>query len=185
MTEKKISESRVAKYHTHSLDKAIVGVAKALESYSLLPQNLKRMRQAKGMTQEDLAKKIGTTYHTIHRYEAGYCDPSEARLEKLANALGCPVEYFFLQDTTWDNQQLTLRADAQENTLCEKCMHLYGGSICDGKKPIPGWAAKKKVTKYKNSNAIVSYKVLSCPLFEQGRVHPLANDKYLKTANHY
>jgi DNA-binding XRE family transcriptional regulator len=161
MTEKKI------------LDKIIANVTEAIESYSLLPVNLKRLRLAKGMTQEELGKKVGISYEVIHLYETGYYDPPEVYLNKLAAVLGCSVEYFFLQDTAWEDRY----------TLCHCCKNLYGGSICDGNRPFPGSVTEKKVTKHEGKD-IVSYKVLSCPLFERGRLSR-ANEKYLKTANHY
>lgn len=37
----------------------------------MLPNKLKEMRKAKGLTLEDLASKLGTSRQTIHRYENG------------------------------------------------------------------------------------------------------------------
>ncbi|MBP3401688.1 MAG: helix-turn-helix domain-containing protein [Clostridia bacterium] len=37
----------------------------------MLPNKLKEMRKAKGLTLEDLAEKLGTSRQTIHRYENG------------------------------------------------------------------------------------------------------------------
>lgn len=45
-------------------------------------------RLKKGMTQEELAKKVGTKQSAIARLESGSINPTLAFLEKLVSALG-------------------------------------------------------------------------------------------------
>ena len=52
---------------------------------------LKEARQAKGFTQEQLAKASGVHRVTIARIESGKCFPNMDTLEKLASALGVTV----------------------------------------------------------------------------------------------
>lgn len=52
-------------------------------------------RMRKGVTQEDLAKKIGTKQSVISRLESGRANPSVAFLKKLAQALNSRLEIRF------------------------------------------------------------------------------------------
>lgn len=52
-------------------------------------------RMKKGVTQEDLAKKIGTKQSVISRLESGRANPSVAFLKKLAQALNSHLEIRF------------------------------------------------------------------------------------------
>ena len=53
---------------------------------------LKILRVRKGMTQADLAEKVGVSQNTISLYEAGNRFPRNSVLEKLAAALECEVK---------------------------------------------------------------------------------------------
>jgi transcriptional regulator with XRE-family HTH domain len=48
---------------------------------------VRKLRQARGMTQGQLAEKTGVTREYIARLEAGRYDPSLSTIEKLAKAL--------------------------------------------------------------------------------------------------
>lgn len=52
---------------------------------------IKAMRCARGMTQADLATRLGTTAATISRYESGQREPTLPVAAKLAEALGCTI----------------------------------------------------------------------------------------------
>lgn len=54
-----------------------------------------RARIEKGLTQEELAKKIGTKQSVISRLESGRANPSVAFLKKLAQALNSSLEIKF------------------------------------------------------------------------------------------
>lgn len=56
---------------------------------------IKHLRQTKGLTQKQLADKIGTTWEMVSRYETGKSS-SLNRISLIADALGTPV-YKFLQ----------------------------------------------------------------------------------------
>lgn len=55
-----------------------------------------RARIEKGLTQEDLAKRIGTKQSVISRLESGRANPSVAFLKKLAQALNTYLEIKFI-----------------------------------------------------------------------------------------
>mgnify|MGYP001623071400 FL=1 len=54
--------------------------------------NLKIMRIRKGMTQIELARKVGKASNMIYFYESGHAAPRTETLKKLADALGCEIK---------------------------------------------------------------------------------------------
>ena len=57
------------------------------------PQGIKECRKIKGMTQQEVAKKMYCTQTDVSRWETGSVKPSRATLEKLAEVLECPIEW--------------------------------------------------------------------------------------------
>lgn len=58
----------------------------------------KRIRQRRwmvGMTQQQLAEKVGIKFQQIQKYETGMNRVSASRLWEIASALGVPVSFFF------------------------------------------------------------------------------------------
>ena len=55
-----------------------------------------RARIEKGLTQEELAQKVGTKQSVISRFESGRANPSVAYLKKLAQALNSHLEIKFI-----------------------------------------------------------------------------------------
>jgi transcriptional regulator with XRE-family HTH domain len=64
----------------------------ALELEYKLAANLIRLRLAKGLTQEDLAKMLNTKQESIARLENGGSLPSLSTMKKLAEALDAELE---------------------------------------------------------------------------------------------
>ena len=56
---------------------------------------LREARKAKGLTQTELAKQIGTTQAMLGRYEANQVEPSIGRALAIARVLDRPVEELF------------------------------------------------------------------------------------------
>jgi transcriptional regulator with XRE-family HTH domain len=56
-----------------------------------LGMTLKRFREAKGLSQEALARKARITREYVNKLEAGRYDPTVGVLKRLAKALGVPV----------------------------------------------------------------------------------------------
>ncbi len=52
---------------------------------------LKKLRESRGFTQEELAKKVGISRAYLARLEMGRHDPHLSRLRKLAKALKVKV----------------------------------------------------------------------------------------------
>lgn len=57
-----------------------------------LGQNLKRIREEKGMTQGDICRATGFDRGYISRVENGEKNPTLLNLEKIAKALGVKLE---------------------------------------------------------------------------------------------
>ena len=62
-------------------------------------QHLHSIRKAQGMSQDELAHKVGVKQATISRIEKGVNNPSLAVAKRIAEALGVsPVELFGLPE---------------------------------------------------------------------------------------
>ena len=55
-------------------------------------EKLKQARQAAGLTQAQLAERIGCLQKDISRWEAGIHEPGALTLKKMATALGCSMD---------------------------------------------------------------------------------------------
>ncbi|MDR1080024.1 MAG: helix-turn-helix transcriptional regulator [Deltaproteobacteria bacterium] len=60
---------------------------------NILKTRLTRRRQELGMTQRNLAKKIGRVPTTISSYESGHREPSLDTLIRMAKVLNCSVDW--------------------------------------------------------------------------------------------
>ena len=58
------------------------------DNYSILGQQIRRLRQEKGWTLADLARRARTSAPTIHRYENGWDRFELETLRKISSALG-------------------------------------------------------------------------------------------------
>ena len=59
----------------------------------MFPERLKSVRKSKKLTQDALAKLVGTKKATISNYETGYSTPSIYVLSDLAKALHVSTDY--------------------------------------------------------------------------------------------
>lgn len=55
---------------------------------------IKTLRNAKGLTQEQLAEAVGTTRATLAGYETGRRNPRLPDLQKIAEYFGVGLDYF-------------------------------------------------------------------------------------------
>ncbi len=56
---------------------------------------IKQIRKSWGITQIELAEKIGTSFQQIQKYEKGSTRISVMRLEQISKALGIDINVFF------------------------------------------------------------------------------------------
>lgn len=59
----------------------------------MILNRLKEARIKANMTKADMARKLGVAYSTYDGYETGYREPKLETLQKIADALGCTVDY--------------------------------------------------------------------------------------------
>jgi len=67
-----------------------------MKAGALVARNIRRLRVARGLSQEALAVDAGIDRTYVSRLERGLENPSVAVLEKLAKALGCMIPEFFV-----------------------------------------------------------------------------------------
>jgi len=85
-------------------------VIPSAESIAELPQTLVRARIAAGLTQRELAERLGLKEQQIQRYEAtDYQHASVARLVAIAGILGVDVRKDYFSSTSTSAQALLLR----------------------------------------------------------------------------
>lgn len=56
-----------------------------------LPLEIRALREKKGLSQRELAERVGTTQLAIARLEGGSISPSLPTLDKIADALGAEL----------------------------------------------------------------------------------------------
>ncbi len=65
------------------------------ETLRLWGSNIRRFRQAHGLTQNDLADEVGVSQATVARWEDGRFEPSRSRKVILAEVLKVDVAVLF------------------------------------------------------------------------------------------
>ena len=78
-------------------DKEIRWAYKELMPEFSLIEMIIRRRIKKGLTQRELARKIGTKQSAISRFESGTYNPSFSFLQKLADALGVRLKISLME----------------------------------------------------------------------------------------
>ena len=64
-----------------------------MTSGKIISKNIKKMRAKLGLTQDDLAKKVGVKYTTLMKVESVAVNkPSVQTMAKIAKALGISIE---------------------------------------------------------------------------------------------
>lgn len=81
-------------------------------------------RREAGLTQEELAKKIGQKISAVARWEAGVFKPTEANLKKIAEATGKPLDYFLQEDNSVNQQ-----ANGNSGNVSQTVNNADGGDI--------------------------------------------------------
>jgi transcriptional regulator with XRE-family HTH domain len=80
----------------------------------------KRVRHRRwmvGITQQQLAEKVGIKFQQIQKYETGMNRISASRLWDIADALGVPVSFFF---EGLDERNQTAQSDLPGDILIDK-----------------------------------------------------------------
>lgn len=94
---------------------------------SIYGQRIRAIREAAGLTQEQLGNKIQSTGVTIMRYEKGIREPRLQQIEKIADALNISVNFFQasapFEDLTFLNNFKAVILKSLENHNCFSWNH--------------------------------------------------------------
>ena len=91
----------------------------------MFQDRLKTLRTKNGLTQQELAKKIGVSQASIFYWETGKREPSFKTIEKLAKVFGCDPLYlsgYISEDTAYD----LVNAVPYQKALFAIIRELYG-----------------------------------------------------------
>lgn len=66
-----------------------------MRSHKQIGSDIKKMREARRMSQMELAEQVGVSFQQIQKYEKGINRISVERIQQIARALGTSVNKFF------------------------------------------------------------------------------------------
>lgn len=64
-------------------------------------QNIRKLREARGLTQEELARAVGVTRPAVTQWESGWSKPRMGTIEKLATYFGISISELLGEKSTW------------------------------------------------------------------------------------
>ncbi|WP_369311232.1 helix-turn-helix domain-containing protein [Providencia rettgeri] len=100
-----------------------------MDIHSIIGIKIKNRRKELGLSGANLADKLNLSQQQISRYENGINKIPLNHLVDIAEALGCPIEWFF-QDYTSEYK----RNGNQEDNLTEREMQYTAESVIFNKK---------------------------------------------------
>ena len=74
-------------------------------------KNIQRKRTQLGLTQDELAERLGIGQQSLSRIERGTMAPKFERLQDIASVLHCPVSELFVDDATKDTDTESIIRD--------------------------------------------------------------------------
>lgn len=108
-----------------------------------LGERLKQLRKEAGLTQEELAKKVGLKKQNISRYENSHVEPNIRTAKRIADALGVSIEEMAVgvslqspptPDLTRTEQNLVSawrQADEKDRRIIAAALEEYGFSYSE------------------------------------------------------
>jgi transcriptional regulator with XRE-family HTH domain len=100
------------------------------KSLYMLNLQLKKIRNLKGKTQEEVAAAIGVGARTYQSYEAGTSDIKMSDLEKLAEYLGVePADFFVKESGNGDRIDIQIEKAKRSNVGKENIMTIESESL--------------------------------------------------------
>ena len=102
--------------------------------------NLRVLRVAAKMSQEELGEALGVTFQQIQKYEKGVNRVQAGRLKMIAKALGCSVADIIETGDLSDDPALDLMKTAQGRKLAEGYLKLPHAQRDALLKMVEAWA---------------------------------------------
>lgn len=78
-------------------------------------ENIKKLRNKKGLTQKELAEIMGVTSITIQNYESNRREPKVEMLKRIADVLDASIFDFLEEDHTWKKDEIELLPDVNSD----------------------------------------------------------------------
>ena len=125
--------------------------------YMNFSEKLMKLRKEKGLTQDDVAKAVGTTRRTYISYESEGRYPRKREIyAKLADVLGCSADYLVTEDEefiTQAGEQYGSRGRRQAEELVAELSGMFaGGELSDADKDAVMLALQKAYWDCKEDN---------------------------------
>jgi HTH-type transcriptional regulator/antitoxin HipB len=93
MSRRAWSELRAERLATLEASRAYCDAARAFQ----IGEEVRRLRMERGLSQQELAQRMGLPQSVIARLEAGGVEPRLSTLDRVAQALGVQLEVHFLR----------------------------------------------------------------------------------------
>jgi len=81
--------------------------------------NIRKYRKALGLTQTELAQKLGTSQYVITNYERGTNNPLASSLPEIARILGVTIDQLFGYDSSSAQEKASPKKSSREGKLIE------------------------------------------------------------------
>lgn len=90
-----------------------------INEYIKIGSRIKELRQSKGLTQREMAKRLNLSYSTYSNYENNYREPKFDIIEKAADILGVTIEFLLNSDIPPElNKEYELKRGVFIDYLC-------------------------------------------------------------------
>lgn len=101
----------------------------------IFAENIQKFRKQKGLTQEELADKLGVTYQAVSKWENAKSAPDIFFLPQLADVFECSIDILFSRKTeTEESSDDTIKVDSVCSALPWKDDDVIRGVVCHGHK---------------------------------------------------
>lgn len=96
----------------------------------VLASNIKKYRKIFGLTQEELAQKLGVTFQAVSKWETAKTDPDISFLPKMADLFHCHIDELFGRIVKIENHfDLCTELPFPDDTIMREV-------LCNGRKII-------------------------------------------------
>ena len=98
----------------------------------MFKENLKTLRQMRGLTQKDLAKELGLSPQRYNYYETGRNEPDYETLKLIAAYLGVSLDLLLSDGSQEGGMEMPIDVSKFEKEIANEYMRLYGHEIPRG-----------------------------------------------------
>ena len=95
---------------------------------NVLGNNIRRLREQSGMSQDELAEILSCTRQTVSNYERGVSEPDIDTIKKIAEIFNCDIKEIIETDLKRDNK-LIIRSFIKTAVILIFCAVIYFVSL--------------------------------------------------------